>query len=52
MQQEKEIFRLRNVELKSLLDEIQDSFRYASRIQTSLLPTDVYIEKTLKRLKG
>lgn len=52
MTQEKEIFRLRNVELKSALDEIQDSFRYASRIQTSLLPTEVYIEKTLKRLKG
>jgi tetratricopeptide (TPR) repeat protein len=48
--QEKEIFRLRNVELKSALDEITDSFRYASRIQTSLLPTEVYIEKTLKRL--
>lgn len=51
MQQEKEIFRLRNVELKEAMEEIQDSFRYASRIQTSLLPTEVYIEKTLKRLK-
>lgn len=52
MSQEKEIFRLRNVELRSLLDEIGDSFRYASRIQNSLLPTEIYIEKTLKRLKG
>ncbi|HWY11233.1 MAG TPA: tetratricopeptide repeat protein [Bacteroidia bacterium] len=52
MTQEKEIFRLRNVELKLLLDEITDSFRYARRIQTSLLPTEIYIEKTLKRLKG
>jgi tetratricopeptide (TPR) repeat protein len=52
MSQEKEIFRLRNVELKFLLDEITDSFRYASRIQTSLLPTEIYIEKTIKRLKG
>lgn len=52
MSQEKEIFRLKNVELKLLLDEITDSFRYARRIQTSLLPTEIYIEKTLKRLKG
>jgi tetratricopeptide (TPR) repeat protein len=51
MAQEKEIFRLRNVELKAALDEIQDSFRYARRIQTSLLPTEIYIEKVLKRLK-
>jgi hypothetical protein len=52
MSQEKEIFRLKNVELKLLLDEITDSFRYASRIQTSLLPTEIYIEKVLKRLRG
>lgn len=51
MAQEKEIFRLRNVELKSALDEITDSFRYARRIQTSFLPTEIYIEKTVKRLK-
>ncbi|MBP7807880.1 MAG: tetratricopeptide repeat protein [Bacteroidia bacterium] len=50
--QEKEIFRLRNVELKFALDEITDSFRYARRIQTSLLPTEIYIEKTLKRLRN
>ncbi len=52
MVQEKEIFRLRNVELKEAFDEIHDSFRYARRIQTSLLPPEIYIEKTLKRLKG
>lgn len=52
MTQEKEIFRLRNVELKFALDEITNSFRYASRIQNSLLPTVIYIEKTLKRLRG
>lgn len=52
MQQEKEIFRLRNVELKSALDEITDSIRYALRIQQSLLPPIKQIEKTLKRLKS
>jgi tetratricopeptide (TPR) repeat protein len=51
MQQEKEIFRLKNVELRALLDEIGDSFRYASRIQNSLLPSERYIERTLERLK-
>lgn len=30
--------------------EIIDSIEYAKRIQTSLLPTEVYIEKTLNRL--
>lgn len=52
MQNEKEIFRLRNVELKEAMNEIQDSFRYARRIQVSLLPTEIYIEKNLKRLIG
>ncbi len=31
--------------------EILDSIRYAKRIQTSLLPTDKYIEKNIKKLK-
>lgn len=31
--------------------EVLDSFYYASRIQKSLLPTDVYIDKSIKRLK-
>jgi tetratricopeptide (TPR) repeat protein len=52
MQNEKEIFRLKNVELRALLDEIGDSFRYARRIQTSLLPSEKYIERVLERLKG
>jgi tetratricopeptide (TPR) repeat protein len=51
MEQEKEIFRLKNVELRVLLEEIGDSFRYARRIQTSLLPTERYIERTLERLR-
>ncbi len=32
--------------------EILDSIRYAKRIQTVLMPTDKYVEKTLKNLKG
>jgi tetratricopeptide (TPR) repeat protein len=52
MAQEKEIFRLRHVELKEAFDEIHDSFRYARRIQVSLLPTEKYIERTMERLKG
>ena len=50
-QQEKEIFRLRNVELKEAFEEIHDSFRYARRIQVSLLPTEKYIERKIDRLK-
>jgi len=54
---EKEIERLKNVELKSAYDiiadknkEILDSIHYAKRIQQSLLPTEIYIERNLKRL--
>ncbi|MDP1801405.1 MAG: tetratricopeptide repeat protein [Bacteroidota bacterium] len=40
---------------KKLLEEKQkeilDSINYASRIQNSLMPTDKYIEKSLKKLK-
>ncbi len=32
--------------------EIIDSIRYARRIQTSLLPTEKYIDKNIKRLKN
>lgn len=46
-QQEKEIFRLRNVELKMALDEITESFRYAKRIQTAILPPKGKIEGVL-----
>lgn len=35
---EKEIYQLRNVELKSALEQITQSIEYASRIQTALLP--------------
>lgn len=51
-EKEKEIFRLRNVELKSALDEIHDSFVYASRIQRSLITSEQYIYNSLKRLKS
>lgn len=38
------------VELKQM--EILDSIRYAKRIQRSLLPTESYIERNLKKLKN
>jgi serine phosphatase RsbU (regulator of sigma subunit) len=44
-EQEKEIFRLKNVELKAAIDEITESFRYAKRIQTAILPPDNLIKK-------
>jgi len=47
MQKEKEIFTLRNVELKSALDEIEASVRYAKKIQEAVLPTEKYIERIL-----
>jgi tetratricopeptide (TPR) repeat protein len=54
---EKEIFRLRNVELKAAFEKIEekqkeilDSIRYAERIQKALMTTEVYIEKALNRL--
>nr|MBA3971889.1 SpoIIE family protein phosphatase [Bacteroidota bacterium] len=46
-QQEKEIFRLRNVELKAAMNEITESFRYAKRIQTAILPPDGLIKQLL-----
>lgn len=49
-EKEKEIFRLRNVELRLALDEIHDSFTYASRIQRSLLTSEKYIRTALDRL--
>jgi len=47
-QQEKEIFRLRNVELKAALDEIKESFRYAQRIQSAILPPQKLVDEVLK----
>ncbi|HEX8517597.1 MAG TPA: SpoIIE family protein phosphatase [Bacteroidia bacterium] len=46
-QQEKEIFRLRNVELKAAMDEITESFRYAKRIQAAILPPRELIREYL-----
>jgi tetratricopeptide (TPR) repeat protein len=57
-EKEAEIERLKNVELKhayGLIEEknknITDSIRYAKRIQNSLLTPEMYIERTLLRLK-
>jgi len=51
-EKEKEIFQLRNVELKSAYDEIHhknqeitDSINYASRIQTALLPQNEHLSQ-------
>jgi tetratricopeptide (TPR) repeat protein len=56
-EKEDEIERLKNVELKGAYDlisiknkEILDSIHYAKRIQQSILPTDIYIERHLNRL--
>jgi len=53
-EKEKEIFQLRNVELKAAYDEIHeinkeitDSINYASRIQTALLPQDEILKQYL-----
>jgi serine phosphatase RsbU (regulator of sigma subunit) len=46
-EKEKEIFQLRNVELKAAYDEITTSINYASRIQAALLPQKETLEKTL-----
>lgn len=57
-EKEAEIERLKNVELKTAYKEIEeknkeiiDSITYALRIQKSLMPTEIHIERTLKRLK-
>ena len=57
-EKEDEIERIKNVELKNAnilisekQKEILDSIHYAKRIQSSLLPTDIYIEKCMNRLK-
>lgn len=47
LQQEKEIVHLRNVELKSAMDEIHESIRYAKRIQNAILPSDSLVKKYL-----
>jgi hypothetical protein len=57
-EQEAEIERLKNVELKKAYEmieqrnkDIHDSIIYASRIQRSLLPTEKSIERELGKFK-
>lgn len=57
-EKEAELERQKNIELAKANEiieqknkDITDSINYAKRIQLSLLPTDIYIDKTLKRLK-
>ena len=47
VEQEKEIFRLKNVELKSALEEINESIRYARHIQQAILPSESFISAYL-----
>jgi tetratricopeptide (TPR) repeat protein len=56
-EKEAEIERFKNIELKKANDliaeknkEILDSIKYAKRIQTSLITSEKYIEKTVSRL--
>jgi tetratricopeptide (TPR) repeat protein len=58
-EQQAEIERLRNIELKMANDiieqknkDILDSIHYSKRIQVALLPAEAYIERNLKRLKN
>jgi tetratricopeptide (TPR) repeat protein len=58
-EREAEIERLKNVELKKAYKEIEeknkeiiDSITYATRIQQSLMPTELYIGKNIERLKS
>lgn len=48
--QKKEVERQKNI-LEEKQKEIIDSITYARRIQRSLFPTELYLEKTLNRLK-
>lgn len=57
-EREAEMERQKNIELakaniiiEQKNKDITDSINYAKRIQLSLLPTDIYIDKTIKRLK-
>ncbi len=47
VQKENEIFILKNVKLKSALDEIESSVRYAKRIQQAILPQEKNVKKLL-----
>lgn len=46
-EKEKELFKLRNVVLKDLLEEIESSVRYAQRIQEAILPPTELIQTKL-----
>ncbi len=48
-EREKEIYQLRNVELKSALEQINHSIEYASRIQTALLPQQGYMAEYMPK---
>ncbi len=57
-EREAEMERQKNIELakaNAIIEQknkdITDSINYAKRIQLSLLPTEIYIDKTIKRLK-
>jgi hypothetical protein len=45
-----DLIELQRALLEEKQKEILDSIRYAKRIQNSLLPTDLYIHRNLKRL--
>jgi len=47
VQKEKEMIQLKNVVLKSALDELEASVRYARRIQTAILPSNTAIKACL-----
>jgi tetratricopeptide (TPR) repeat protein len=49
---QKEEIELQKSILETRNKEVTDSIRYAKRIQQSLLPTEKYIDKNLKRLKN
>lgn len=51
VEKQKEAVEKKNKEIEEKQIEILDSIRYARRIQTSLLPSDKYIEKVLKNLR-
>lgn len=51
IQQQKEEVELQKDLVEEKNKEVLDSIRYAKRIQRSLLPTEKYIDRSLKRLK-
>lgn len=49
LNEQKKIIEAKNKELEEKNKDILDSLRYAKRIQTSLLPTQKYIERILNK---